>query len=158
MSRRRSGHVRIELLGAVLLAAACGSPAPLPAPVQQRSATAPASPTQQLAETSQALSPALEIDAPKYDAKGRRDPFVVIGTREGAVSPVTAARLTGIVKGGGAPLALVETPDGLGYILKTGDTLGDGRLVEIGPNLVVFTVAAKPGVPSNRVVLRLAID
>lgn len=146
-------------LGTTLLVAACGSPAPLPAPkAAPQHPAATASPTQQLAETSQSLAPGLAIEAPTYDAKGRRDPFTAIGTREAATSPVTAARLTGIVKGGGAPLALVETPDGLGYILKTGDTLGDGRLVEIGQNLVVFTVAAKPGVPSNRVILRLAID
>ena len=56
------------------------------------------------------------------------------------------------------PLALVEAPDGIGYILKPGDTLGDGRLLEIGSDSVVFLVAPKTGAPSNRVVLRLATN
>ena len=55
-------------------------------------------------------------------------------------------------------LALVEAPDGIGYILKPGDTLGDGRLLEIGSDSVVFVVAPKTGAPSNRVVLRLATN
>jgi hypothetical protein len=79
-----------------------------------------------------------------YEPKGRRDP---------------SAKLTGIVRrANGAALALVETADGLGYILKAGDTLGDGRLVEIGPNNVVFRVPERPGSLTNRVVLSLAGD
>ena len=46
----------------------------------------------------------------------------------------------------------------LGNILKPGDTLGDGRLLEIGSDSVVFLVAPKTGAPSNRVVLRLATN
>ena len=42
---------------------------------------------------------------------------------------VATTKLTGIVRGAGTTLALVETQDGIGYILKPGDTLGDGRLV-----------------------------
>jgi len=53
---------------------------------------------------------------------------------------------------------LVETPEGIGYILKTGDTLGDGRLVEIGSDSVVFKVAQKPGESTDRVVLRMAMN
>ena len=41
----------------------------------------------------------------------------------------------------------VEAQDGIGYILKPGDTLGDGRLLEIGADSVVFAVAAKAGAP-----------
>ena len=52
-------------------------------------------------------------------------------------------------------LALVEAPDGIGYIVKQGDTLGDGTLTDIGLDSVVFAVAAKPGAPATRVVLRL---
>ena len=39
-----------------------------------------------------------------------------------------------------------------------GDTLGDGRLVEIGADNVVFAVATKAGAPPNRVVLKLAAN
>jgi Tfp pilus assembly protein PilP len=71
---------------------------------------------------------------------------------------VAAARLTGIVRSPNTTLALVETPEGIGYILKPGDTLGDGRLLEIGSDSVVFQVTPKPGSPTNRVVLKLAAN
>ena len=72
---------------------------------------------------------------------------------------VATTKLTGIVRGAGTTLALVETQDGIGYILKPGDTLGDGRLVEIGADSAIFAVAAKPGAPNtNRVVLKLAAN
>jgi hypothetical protein len=73
---------------------------------------------------------------------------------------VATTKLTGIVRGAGTTLALVETQDGIGYILKPVDTLGDGRLVEIGADTAIFAVAAKPGASSstNRVVLKLAAN
>ncbi|PYM42090.1 MAG: hypothetical protein DME12_08910 [Candidatus Rokuibacteriota bacterium] len=70
---------------------------------------------------------------------------------------MATAKLTGIVRSTRATLALVETPEGIGYILKPGDTLGDGRLLEIGSDSVVFQVT-KPGESTNRVVLRMAMD
>jgi len=105
--------------------------------------------------------PAPQPEGPKYDPQGRRDPFE---TLEGAVgaggggSLVTTAKLTGIVRSGRGTLALVETPEGIGYILKAGDTLGDGRLLEIGTDSVVFQVAPQPGSQTDRIVLRLATD
>jgi Tfp pilus assembly protein PilP len=107
--------------------------------------------------------PTLDVPQPPkvhYEARGRRDPFVLPNSRDKApASPVTTARLTGIIRSGhGTILALVETPDGLGYILKPGDTLGDGRVVEISPTSVVFSLPPRPGSPSNRVVLKLASD
>ena len=47
---------------------------------------------------------------------------------------VSAVKLAGVV-GAGSLLALVEAPDGIGYILKPGDALGDGRVTGITPNL-----------------------
>lgn len=70
---------------------------------------------------------------------------------------MTTAKLTGIVRSARVTLALVETPEGIGYILRTGDTLGDGRLMEIGSDSVVFQVE-KPGESTNRVVLRMAMN
>ena len=67
-----------------------------------------------------------------YDARGRRDPFDNLELQlqqkdkeKGRTSGFTVAstKLTGIVRGESL-LALVETPDGVGYILKPGDTLG----------------------------------
>jgi Tfp pilus assembly protein PilP len=71
---------------------------------------------------------------------------------------VATTKLTGIVRSASTTLALVETQDGIGYILKPGDTLGDGRLLEIGADNVTFTVPPKPGSPTNRVVLKLAAN
>lgn len=103
-----------------------------------------------------AAAPALTPTAPKYESGGRRDPFESLEIRVGSDrATVAAAKLTGVVRSGASALALVETSDGVGYILKTGDTLADGRLVEISANTVVFAIAPKPGQTTNRVVLRL---
>ena len=112
------------------------------------------------AEVASAAAPALNGPAtPSYEAKGRRDPFEPLDIKVGSErSTVAAARLTGVVQGGSGPLALVETSDGIGYILKPGDTLADGRVTEIGNNVVVFAIAPKPGVANNKVVLKLATD
>ena len=102
---------------------------------------------------------ALAPSAPKYDARGRRDPFESLESRLGSDrSSVTTAKLTGVIQSGGTALALVETSDGIGYILKPGDTLADGRLLEVGLGTAVFSIAPKPGSTTNRVVLKLASD
>jgi hypothetical protein len=96
---------------------------------------------------------------PKYQSRGRRDPFETLEVREGSGGlTVAATRLTGIIRSNRSALALIEAPDGIGYILKPGDTLGDGRLLEIGSDSVVFAVTAKAGAPQNRVVLKLATN
>jgi Tfp pilus assembly protein PilP len=139
---------------ATVFAGCGGTPPPAPAPqVSLPNAGAANAPT---------LPPVTvpQPDVPKYEQQGRRDPFEAL---EGAVgaggggSLVTTAKLTGIVRSARATLALVETPEGIGYILKAGDTLGDGRLVEIGSDSVVFQVE-KPGESANRVVLRMAMN
>lgn len=102
---------------------------------------------------------ALTPSAPKYDAGGRRDPFESLEARLGSDrSSVTTAKLTGVIHSGDIALALVETSDGIGYILKPGDTLADGRLLEIGPTAAVFSITPRPGTTINRVVLKLASD
>jgi Tfp pilus assembly protein PilP len=94
-----------------------------------------------------------------YDPKGRRDPFLAPDLAAGPRGlEVATTKLTGIVRSAKTTLALVETQEGIGYILKPGDTLGDGRLMEIAADSVVFAVAAKPGSPTNRVVLKLAAN
>jgi Tfp pilus assembly protein PilP len=106
-----------------------------------------------------AAAPALTPSAPKYEAQGRRDPFESLEIRVGSErSSVATAKLTGLIHSETSALALVETSDGIGYILKPGDTLADGRLLEIGTNTVVFSVAPKPGATTNRVVLKLTSD
>ena len=126
-------------------AAAAGAPAPLVA--SQKAIAA-------------AAAPALAAGGgPTYNAQGRRDPFESQERRLGSDrSTIATAKLTGLVQSGTGSLALVETADGIGYILKTGDTLADGRLVEISTNTAVFNLAPKPGVTTNRVVLKLTGD
>ncbi len=153
-------HISPRLTTTVGLAAlltACGSPpTPPPAPAATGPVAAvPAPPPTSPVESAKAeLSPPASV---QWEARGRRDPFEPLVAREGASgTTVASAKLTGIVRGRGAALALVETSDGLGYILKLGDTLGDGRLLEIGQSTVVFSIVPRPGTTNNRVVLRLA--
>lgn len=140
------------------LQVAASSPSPTPAVPPAAPATAPATPA-----APPALVPAApELSAPAsvgYQPKGRRDPFETLEHKASAASlAVTSAKLTGIVRNPATSMALIETQDGIGYILKPGDTLFDGRLVHIGVDSVVFVVAAHPGSTTNQVVLKLAVN
>jgi hypothetical protein len=97
--------------------------------------------------------------APTYERKGRRDPFEPVeALNPDMTSPtVASARLKGVVRGR-SPHALVETSDGIGYILKVGDVLAEGRLIEIGVDSVVFSIPARRGSTTSRIVLRLPDD
>ena len=151
-----------------VLTACGGAPPPPPAatvkPVAAVPASAPAPPPAATPAGPAAplvAAPAVpDASGGQYDPKNRRDPFMSLDVTSGPKGlEVATTKLTGIVRGAGTTLALVETQDGIGYILKPGDTLGDGRLVEIGADNVIFAVAAKPGSPStNRVVLKLAAN
>jgi hypothetical protein len=94
-----------------------------------------------------------------YERKGRRDPFEPVqAVQSGTTSPtIAAAQLKGILRGR-TPRVLVETSDGLGYLLSVGDTLGEGRLIEIGADSAVFSVPARSGSATDRIVLRLPED
>jgi Tfp pilus assembly protein PilP len=85
-----------------------------------------------------------------------RAPLEVTGGPKGLT--VSSTRLTGIVRSQRGVFALLEGSDGIGYILRPGDTLGDGRLIEIDADSAVFTVVPRPGAPPNRVTLRLKTD
>lgn len=154
-------------IGVATVLAACGGAPPPPAQAPKPPAAAapkPAAPAPPPAAAAAkppavpAVPQPLGPQIPKYEVKGRPDPFQPLDVREGAASPVASAKLTGIVRSAHTTLALVETPEGIGYILKPGDTLGDGRLLEIGSDSVVFQVTPKPGSPTNRVVLKLATN
>jgi hypothetical protein len=146
------------------LAACGGSPAPAPSPVTAPKPAAPAAvstvrPAGQPAQLVPQAPAMPSADVAKYDGKGRKDPFTEVQAATGTGGlTVSSTKLTGIVRGPRSVLALLETPDGIGYILKPGDTLGDGRLMEIGADNVVFAVAPKPGTAATRVVLRLAAN
>jgi hypothetical protein len=139
------------LLGtAGALLAACGGGAP-PTPPPAAVAPAPAPVVRpKEPDTGKALPPIA------YEPKGRRDPFtpIFLGKDNAALS-VSAVKLTGVVGGPSSLLALVEAPDGIGYILKPGDALGDGRVTGITPNSVTFAVSARGSQSSSSLTLRL---
>jgi len=158
---------RIAALGLIGLLAGCGGPpAPAPAPPRPAAAPAPAAPAP-AAPGRPAAPPVAMPKEPEvkpleplaYNPKGRRDPFASLATAEGAKGLTAASvRLVGIVHGRQGRLALVEAPDGLGYILKAGDQMGDGRVVDIGRDSLTFSVAARPGLPPIPVVKRLRTE
>jgi hypothetical protein len=140
------------------LPAAAAAPTPTPAAPPGPAAPGPANPG-----LSTALVPtAPEVSSPvvfHYEPKGRRDPFEALELKADKTAlAVTTAKLTGIVRNPSSSMALIETQDGIGYILKPGDTLFDGRLVHIGVDSVVFAVASQPGSTTNQVVLKLAAN
>jgi hypothetical protein len=147
-------------------AAAAPAVAAAPAPAAAAPASAPAAAAASTPSPAAAPAPLVTVpavpqgDGASYEAKGRRDPFVPLDIVGGGPKglEVATTKLTGIVRGARTTLALIEAQDGIGYILKPGDTLGDGRLVEIGADTVVFAVAPRPGSSPNRVVLKLAVN
>jgi len=161
----RAHLVVLGSIGVATTLGACGSSAPPPPPPKPIAAPSqappmPGAPTPGApSAAAEAVPPDPSAAVPNYQSRGRRDPFETLEVREGSGGlTVAATRLTGIIRSNRSALALVEAPDGIGYILKPGDTLGDGRLLEIGSDSVVFAVTAKAGAPSNRVVLKLATN
>jgi Tfp pilus assembly protein PilP len=89
-----------------------------------------------------------------YEARGRRDPFIpLIASRssEGKGMPKTGLaalqvnelKLAGIIWGQRSSFALVEAPNGAGYVLRVNDVVGaDARVASITPQAVTFEVKA----------------
>jgi len=149
------------LAGATLLGGCSGAEPPAAPPKPPAPAAATAAPAVPGATAVAPLDPGAGRPLPPlaYDAKGRRDPFAPISlASENKGINVTAAKLVGVVRGRQGALALVEGPDGVGYILKSGDGLGNGRVTGIGATSVTFAVAAQPGQGPMTVTLRLALD
>jgi hypothetical protein len=145
----------IVSLGLVIAVAACsGSPAPAPS-----TQPAPAATPRPAAAIAPPPATLVAGAPPTYERKGRRDPFQPIEIVQDVEIKlaVASARLTGIVRGS-ATLALVEMPDGMGYIMQPGDTLAEGRLIEIGTDNVVFSVPSRKGSRTSRLFLRLPSD
>lgn len=149
------------IVGATLVGACGGAEPPPPPPKPPVPAAAPAAPATPGAAAVRPLDPGAGPVLPPlaYDAKSRRDPFSPVSLAlEAKGINVTAAKLVGIVQGRGGTLALVEGPDGVGYILKSGDALGNGRVTGITGSTVTFSVAAQPGQGPTMVTLRLVLD
>jgi Tfp pilus assembly protein PilP len=149
-------------LALALLASGCGGgspPTPPPAagsPGPGAAATATAAAKPAPVALPKEPEPGAPLSPLSYDAKGRRDPFVpIVLAKDKPGLSILTFKLTGVI-GSRPPLALVEASDGIGYILKPGDTLGDGRVTEITQSTVTFTVAAKSGQAATTTTLRLA--
>ena len=151
-------------IAGTMLLGGCGGgeppPPPVKAPTPVAAPVAPApSPTGAAAvrPLDPAAGPALPPMA--YEARNRRDPFSPVTlTAETRGVNVTAAKLVGIVQGPRGALALVEGADGVGYVLKSGDALGNGRVTGITGTTVTFAVSAQPGQGPTTVTLRLVLD
>lgn len=147
-SRMLRRGVLLGTAGAVLAGCGGGTP-PTPPPAAVAPAPTPVVRPKE-PDTGKALPPIA------YEPKGRRDPFtpIFLGKDNAALS-VSAVKLTGVVGGPSSLLALVEAPDGIGYILKPGDALGDGRVTGITPNSVTFAVSARGSQSASSLTLRL---
>ena len=152
-------------LAAGCLAVSCGGSPSVPAPptkaasVEQPETTKvvvpkPAPPA--VAPKMPEVGPPL---APKtYESKGRRDPFRPVQVaKETPGLEVSTVKLVGIIKGHRL-LALVEAQNGLGYIVKPGDVLGNGHVTDVTTDSVTFAVIANSDPRESSLTLRLARD
>lgn len=127
-----------------------GTPPPRPA---QSAAAKPAPPP--------APPPAPATPPYVYEAKGRRDPFRPLikprvetakaRPKTGlAALDVKELKLAGIIWGGRGFFALVEAPNGAGYVVRPNDIVGeDARVAKISSDAVVFEVRTSP-VPQSQ--------
>jgi hypothetical protein len=150
----------LSVLAVGIFAAGCGGAPPTPASaskLEQQAAVAQPAPR----PTAPAVLPRVPDAGPPlpplaYEPKGRRDPFAPVPTaKEKTGFDVRTTKLAGIIQGGQL-LALVEAPDGLGYILKPGDVLGNGRITDVTLNSVTFAVAGQAGQRESSLTMRLA--
>ena len=138
-------------LGLIGLLGGCGGSPPAPPPQPPARPAAPAA-------APKAPEPP-PLPPKPYEARGRRDPFRPLDITEGPKGlTVTSLKLVGIIHGRQGFLALMETPDGLGYILRAGDVIGDGRVLEVGAESVTFGMIRRAGESPTRVVIRLKRD
>lgn len=150
----------MAIVGLIGLLGGCGGP-PSPAPPPRPAAPAPPAPGRPAPPpVAVPKEPDLKaLPAIAYEAKGRRDPFAAPADAEGAKGlSVASMKLVGIVQGRNERLALVEAPDGLGYIVRRGDLIADGRVVEIGRDSLTLAVTPRPGAARTRLVLRLRTE
>ncbi len=155
--RPRSRQTGLGALAAVVLVSVSGcsdSGAP-PAP-------GPPPPAQTAAKPAPVAPPPAPATAPYvYEAKGRRDPFRPLirprvdtartRPKTGLASlDVKELKLAGIIWGGRGYFALVEAPNGAGYVVRPNDTVGeDARVAKITSDAIMFEVRTSP-VPQSQ--------
>ena len=152
-------------LAAGSLAAGCGGGSPAPPAANkvalgEQPVAAQAAPQKSAAPTVMPRTPEPGPPLPPlvYEARGRRDPFAPVQVvTEKTGLEVGTVKLVGIISGS-KPLALAETPDGLGYILKQGDVLGNGRVTEVTAHSVTFAISGRAAQRETSLTLRIGRD
>ncbi|OGB92105.1 MAG: hypothetical protein A2Z31_00995 [candidate division NC10 bacterium RBG_16_65_8] len=156
--RPRSRQTSLGALALVALVGVSGcsdsgiTSAPLPPRRAPSPAATPATPP----------SPPAQATPPyAYETKGRRDPFrplirprvetVRARPKTGlAALDVKELKLAGIIWGGRGYYALVEAPNGAGYVVRIHDIVGeDARVAKITSDGVTFEVRTSP-VPQSQ--------
>lgn len=162
MLPRRNRQVALGFLALALAVglSACsdsGTPtAPQPARPVQTAAAKPAAPP----------AAALPPPAYVYETKGRRDPFkALIAPPQKADDKKPPKKLqpkpeelkvAGIIWGQRGYFALVEAPDGKGYVLRVNDVYGEyARVTKITRNAVTFEVKDVGLMPNQPAKVRL---
>jgi Tfp pilus assembly protein PilP len=164
--RPRSRQTGLGALAVVALVSVSGCSdsgtpsAPAPPRPAQSAAAKPAAP---------APPPAPATPPYSYEAKGRRDPFLPLikpRVETGRTRPKTGLaaldvkelKLAGIIWGGRGFFALVEAPNGAGYVVRPNDTVGeDARVTKITADAVTFEVRASPVAQSQARLVELRI-
>jgi len=166
-SRQRDGGktctILILTLWLILVLCACQKEAAPP------TSSPPSPPPRPAATLSPPASPAPFAEKPPppassaytYNPAGRPDPFQPLitpeteagGEKKGREALVVSnLKLTGIIWDKKEYVALVEAPDGLGYVLKVNDRIGtSSRVARISSDSVVFEVKEKPYLPDSRI-------
>ncbi len=90
-----------------------------------------------------------------YNSHGKRDPFEPLLTEEevDTLLNVGSAILVGIIQNGDSSIALLKDVNGTGFVLKKGDPVRGGRVLDIRDNEVVFLLSDYGF--SRKVILRL---
>ena len=134
---------------AVASKGAPGGQPPAMQPVAAKAAPKPALP----AVKPRIPEPGPPLEPLTYEAKGRRDPFTKVELpKDKPGLDLGTFKLVGVISGRHL-LALVEGAGGLGYILKPGDSLGNGHVTDVSKDSVTFAVGGRA--PTS-VTLRLA--
>ena len=152
----------------------CGDTGPPPAPTAPAKKAAPApapgkapAPAAALPGASAATpAPAPPVKAAfAYESRGRRDPFrPLVVARPPTQRPKTGLasldpgelKLTGIVWDQRGYYALVEAPNGLGYVIRANDVIGDeARVTRITPEGLTLEVQTRAELPRQTGARRL---
>ncbi|MBN1550421.1 hypothetical protein JW979_03080 [bacterium] len=145
-----SDHFFTIIIGAVIFGGfmLIGQPAIAQDPAAQPpAAQPPADDTTEikLGDLPRAPVPQAEEKKFTYNPQGTRDPFVslLVGMDKDVRPPgiagikISEVNLIGIQVGLGKT-AIITGPDNIAYNMRVGDTVFDGKLVEIEPNKIVF--------------------